>query len=149
MVSSMTINDQIFLCKTLIFPKPFTKNPTLTKPQFSCSSKLPHSLHFNRYKPNFNNQNTLQFNHIHRTSNLKRTLFEKLKHKDSDPVQILEEDGDWSKELFWAVVGFLNQTSRSNHVLQVIFCSIWLLIGSWILTKRNWMQTITNKCSWT
>lgn len=46
-------------------------------------------------------------------------MFEKLKDKDSDPVRILEEDGDWSKELFWAVVGFLNQTSRSNQVLQV------------------------------
>ncbi|KAK1412026.1 hypothetical protein QVD17_32964 [Tagetes erecta] len=121
LLPSMAIfTDQIFVCKSLVFPNLFsTKNPTHTKPQFSSSSKHPPSIHFSRHKPNFNKQNTLQFNHLHLNSTLKRTLFEKLKHKDSNPVQILEEDGDWSNELFWAVVGFLNQTSRSNHVLQV------------------------------
>ncbi|KAI3826609.1 hypothetical protein L1987_00658 [Smallanthus sonchifolius] len=120
LLPSMAINDQIFLCKTLVFAKPSTGNLTPTKPQFSCSSKLsPSSVHFSRGKTNSHKQNTVQFDDLHRNWNLKRTLFEKLKHKDSDPVGILEDDGYWSKELFWAVVGFLNQTSRSNQVLQV------------------------------
>ncbi|KAL8262889.1 hypothetical protein R6Q59_024238 [Mikania micrantha] len=116
---SFAINDQNFLCKTLALPKPSSRNLTSTKPQFSCSSKLAPSVRFSRGKTNFNEQNIVQFDDLRRYWNLKRTLFEKLRHKDSDPVQILEDDGDWSKELFWAVVGFLIQTSRSNDILQV------------------------------
>ncbi|PWA98793.1 Pentatricopeptide repeat-containing protein [Artemisia annua] len=46
-------------------------------------------------------------------------VFEKLNDKELNPVQILENDGDWSSGLFWAVVGFLNQTSRSKCVIKV------------------------------
>ncbi|KAI7752168.1 hypothetical protein M8C21_022760 [Ambrosia artemisiifolia] len=117
---SITINHKTFLCnKTLLFSKPLTKNLKPTNPQFSISSKHPPSTHFPHHKTNSNKQNTVQFNDLHRNWNLKRILFEKLNHKDSDPVQILDEDGDWTKELFWAVVGFLNQTSRSNQILRV------------------------------
>ena len=55
-------------------------------------------------------------------------MFEKLNDKELDPVQILENDGDWSSGLFWAVVGFLNQTSRSKCVIKVsvlfMFCNV-------------------------
>ncbi|KAM0004281.1 putative tetratricopeptide-like helical domain superfamily [Helianthus debilis subsp. tardiflorus] len=119
LLPSMTITDKIFLCKTLVLPKPSTRALTPTKPQFSRSSKLPPSAHIPRHKTTSYKQNPVQFDDLHENWTLKRTLFEKLKHKDSDPVRILEEDGDWSKELFWAVVGFLNQTSRSNQILQV------------------------------
>ncbi|KAK9058494.1 hypothetical protein SSX86_023336 [Deinandra increscens subsp. villosa] len=119
LLPSMAINDQMFLFKTLVFPKPSSRNLTPTKPQFSRSPKPPPHVQLSRGKTIPDKQNSLQFDDLHRNWHLKRTLFEKLKHKDSDPVRILEEDGDWSKELFWAVIGFLNQTSRSNQVLQV------------------------------
>lgn len=34
-------------------------------------------------------------------------------------MQILEEDGDWSKDQFWVVVRFLRNSSRSNEILPV------------------------------
>lgn len=39
--------------------------------------------------------------------------------KDSDPVLVLEEDGDWSKEQFWDVVSLLRQSSRSREIPEV------------------------------
>ncbi|XP_076911436.1 pentatricopeptide repeat-containing protein At4g14190, chloroplastic-like [Bidens hawaiensis] len=111
LLPSITINDSIFLCKTLIFVKPSARNQSTTKPQFSRSHKP--------LKTISDKQKTVQFDDLNRNWHLKRTLFEKLNHKDSDPVRVLEADGDWTKELFWAVVGFLNQTSRSSQVLKV------------------------------
>lgn len=105
LLPSIIINDKIFQSKTLIFSR--TLAPTKTRLS---------SLQFSGAKTNSGKQNSVQFD---QNLNLKRGLFEKLKHKESDPVRILEEDGDWSKDLFWAVVGFLNQTSKSNHILQV------------------------------
>ncbi|XP_024983420.1 pentatricopeptide repeat-containing protein At4g14190, chloroplastic [Cynara cardunculus var. scolymus] len=120
LLPSISINDKTFLCKTLVFPKPSSRTLTATKSQFSRSTKTPSlSVYFSRGKTNSDKEDTVQFDDLRQNWNLKRSLFEKLKDKDSDPVRILEEDGDWSKELFWAVVGFLNQTSRSNQVLQV------------------------------
>nr|XP_043611038.1 pentatricopeptide repeat-containing protein At4g14190, chloroplastic [Erigeron canadensis] len=106
---------EIFLPSITIHHKFFfslTKTPAFHRP--STNSTKPH-----HYKVVPHKQNTLQIQDFQQNWTLKRTLFEKLKHKDSNPVQILEQDGDWSKDLFWAVVGFLNQTSKSNHVLQV------------------------------
>ncbi|KAI3738831.1 hypothetical protein L2E82_29016 [Cichorium intybus] len=117
---SISINDKTFLFKPLVLPKPSTRTLTSTKPQFSRSNKPPpFAVHFSARKTNSHKESSVQFDDLHRSWNLKRNLFEKLKGNDSDPVKILEEDGDWSKELFWAVVGFLNQTSRSSEVLQV------------------------------
>ncbi|KAJ9558988.1 hypothetical protein OSB04_013602 [Centaurea solstitialis] len=115
---SISFNDKTFLCKTLVFPKP--SSSTALTPTISQFSQPPPPPPFVRGKSNSDKQDTVQFDDdLRRNWNLKRSLFQKLKHKDSDPVRILEADGDWSKELFWAVVGFLNQTSRSNQVLQV------------------------------
>ncbi|PWA44619.1 tetratricopeptide-like helical domain-containing protein [Artemisia annua] len=97
-IPSTTINHKTFL-------NPLT--PT-TKPHFSS----PHKTHLSKH-------NIVQFNHVHQKGTLKIKVFEKLNDKELDPVQILENDGDWSSGLFWAVVGFLNQTSRSKCVIKV------------------------------
>ncbi|KAL7618756.1 hypothetical protein Lser_V15G02702 [Lactuca serriola] len=120
LLPSISVNDKTFLYKALVFPKPYIRTLTSTKPQFQRPTKPPpFSVHFSGGKTKFYKENSVQFDDLPRNWNLKRSLFEKLKARDSDPVQILEEDGDWSKELFWAAVGFLNQSSRSNQVLQV------------------------------
>ena len=49
-----------------------------------------------------------------------KALLERLE-KDSCPLQILRDDGDWTKDNFWAVIRFLRHASRSNEILQVRF----------------------------
>ncbi|KAL5542711.1 hypothetical protein UlMin_010421 [Ulmus minor] len=48
-----------------------------------------------------------------------KSLVKRLCKKDSCPLQLLREDGDWSREELWAVVRFLNHASRAKEILQV------------------------------
>lgn len=56
-------------------------------------------------------------------------MLKKLGKKDSCPLQLLREDGDWSKEHFWAVVEFLKHASRFDEILQVILLLLLMLSG--------------------
>ncbi|KAK8313836.1 hypothetical protein V6Z12_D01G135900 [Gossypium hirsutum] len=46
-------------------------------------------------------------------------LIEKPENEGSCPMQILGDDGDWTKNDFWATVKFLKHAFRSNEILQV------------------------------
>lgn len=50
-----------------------------------------------------------------------KTLLKRLSKNDSCPMRLLREDGDWSKEHFWAVVRFLRHGSRTKEIVQVLF----------------------------
>ncbi|CAK9139713.1 unnamed protein product [Ilex paraguariensis] len=116
--------------KTLLLTRP--SKPSKTLIIVSCSSTNPSAaFHLKKRsqhqpspcpsaKPHSNSKETgSALETSHQIQRLKRTLLQKLRHRDSDPLQILKYDGDWSKEQFWAVVRFLKQTSRTKEVLQV------------------------------
>uniref|UniRef100_A0A2P2JC01 Uncharacterized protein MANES_05G198900 n=1 Tax=Rhizophora mucronata TaxID=61149 RepID=A0A2P2JC01_RHIMU len=48
-----------------------------------------------------------------------KALVDKLNKKASCPLEILQDDGDWSKDHFWTVIRFLQHSSRSKEILQV------------------------------
>ncbi|KAK8338188.1 hypothetical protein V6Z12_A09G233600 [Gossypium hirsutum] len=55
-----------------------------------------------------------------------RALIEKLEKEGSCPMQILGDDGDWTKNDFWAAVKFLRHAFRSNEILQYDDISVCL-----------------------
>ncbi|TYG61373.1 hypothetical protein ES288_D07G142800v1 [Gossypium darwinii] len=76
---------------------------TPRRPPDGCSSKTHTTLLVETY-------------HQHRRL---RALIEKLEKEGSCPMQILGDDGDWTKNDFWAAVKFLRHAFRSNEILQV------------------------------
>ncbi|KAL7209389.1 hypothetical protein ACSBR1_031009 [Camellia fascicularis] len=120
-------NKNNSLCKTL----PTKTLTTLTNPTSSTNpSSSPlhlkrNSHHHHHQTPkhvnprdNSRKQTTHFVDSFHENKDLK-TLLEKLKKRGSDPIQILKDDGDWTKDHFWAVLRFLLQSSRSKDVPQV------------------------------
>ncbi|KAG4163007.1 hypothetical protein ERO13_D01G146401v2, partial [Gossypium hirsutum] len=57
-----------------------------------------------------------------------RALIEKLEKEGSCPMQILGDDGDWTKNDFWAAIKFLRHAFRSNEILQVPFFFLFLCV---------------------
>ncbi|XP_052489878.1 uncharacterized protein LOC105793990 [Gossypium raimondii] len=76
---------------------------TPRRPPDGCSSKTHTTLLVETY-------------HQHRRL---RALIEKLEKEGSCPMQILGDDGDWTKNDFWAAVKFLRHAFRSNEILKV------------------------------
>ncbi|XP_028759560.1 pentatricopeptide repeat-containing protein At4g14190, chloroplastic [Neltuma alba] len=75
--------------------------------------------------------------HEHR---ILKSLLRKLQQQDSSPLRILEEDGDWSKDQFWAVVRFLKHASRSKEILQVF--DMWKKIEECRINELNYNKII-------
>ena len=59
-----------------------------------------------------------------------KTLLKRLTREGSCPLRMLEEDGDWTKDHFWAVVRFLTKASRANEIPQVLssFIALYLFV---------------------
>lgn len=47
------------------------------------------------------------------------SLLRRLDRPGSCPLRLLQEDGDWSKDHFWAVIRFLRHSSRLHDILPV------------------------------
>ncbi|XWS09249.1 hypothetical protein CRYUN_Cryun40dG0069800 [Craigia yunnanensis] len=75
--------------------------------------------------------------HHHRSL---KALLERLEKEDSCPLQILRDDGDWTKENFWAVIRFLRHASRSNEILQVFH--MWKNIEKSRINELNYEKII-------
>ncbi|KAF7837060.1 pentatricopeptide repeat-containing protein [Senna tora] len=69
-----------------------------------------------------------------------KTLLQKLQKRHSSPLQILSEDGDWSKDHFWTVVRFLKHASRSKEILQVF--DMWKSIEESRINELNFNKII-------
>ncbi|CAL5347803.1 unnamed protein product [Camellia sinensis] len=124
--SNFNKNNNNSLCKTL----PIKTHTTLTNP--TSSTNPPSSpLHLKRNSHHHHHQTlkhvnprnnsrkqTIHFVDTFRENKDLKTLLEKLKKRGSDPLQILKDDGDWTKDHFWAVFRFLLQSSRSKEVPQ-------------------------------
>lgn len=108
--------------KTQIRPTPVHFSPTDT---FSDSASLQHKTLL------------VEIYHEHRTL---KSLLQKLQKKHSSPLWILEQDGDWSKAQFWAVVRFLKLASRSKEILQVF--DMWKKIEGSRINEFNYNKII-------
>ncbi|KAF4374584.1 hypothetical protein G4B88_004836 [Cannabis sativa] len=69
-----------------------------------------------------------------------KNLFNKLNKTDSCPLQLLKQDGDWTKQNFWAVVTFLRHHSRSLEILQLF--GMWKNIEKSRINELNYNKTI-------
>lgn len=114
------INDHVFSSKTLITkPIAFSSLSSLQHP----SAPPPPPLH----NPSKHTTLLVETYHEHHTL---RALIQRLQHEHSCPLRILQHDGDWTKDQFWAVIKFLKNASRSTQIHQVFFFSLILsLLG--------------------
>lgn len=60
---------------------------------------------------------TLLVDSFHEHKRLKSLLHNL--NSNQNPLQLLQQDGDWSKDDFWSVIKFLKPSARSNQILQV------------------------------
>ncbi|KAM7266176.1 hypothetical protein ACFE04_004073 [Oxalis oulophora] len=117
---------------------------TLTRKPFKIQT-----LHLHKHKPltaqvfNENWKNTkhttlvVESYHQHQSLN---ELIVRLKRKGSCPLQLLTEDGDWTKDYFWAVIVFLVNTSRSSEILQVF--NMWGNIEKSRINEFNYAKVM-------
>ncbi|XP_062109269.1 pentatricopeptide repeat-containing protein At4g14190, chloroplastic [Humulus lupulus] len=107
-----------------IKPKPFPV-PCLSLSSATTSSTTQHT--------------TLLVDTFHEHRILKN-LIKKLSRTGSCPLQLLRQDGDWTKENFWAVVTSLRHQSRSMEILQVF--GMWKNIEKSRINELNYNKTI-------
>ncbi|KAK6279330.1 hypothetical protein POUND7_019597 [Theobroma cacao] len=69
-----------------------------------------------------------------------KALLERLEKDDSCPLQMLRDDGDWTKDIFWVVIRFLRRASRSNEILQVFH--MWKNIEKSRINELNYEKII-------
>ncbi|XP_068665878.1 pentatricopeptide repeat-containing protein At4g14190, chloroplastic [Aristolochia californica] len=87
---------------------------------------------------NFSAQHTtLLVDSFHQNQSL-RALLAKLRRKGSDPLQLLKDEGDWSKQHFWAVMNYLKETFRIKEALQVF--DYWKNIENARINEYNYMK---------
>ncbi|XP_058093434.1 pentatricopeptide repeat-containing protein At4g14190, chloroplastic [Magnolia sinica] len=79
---------------------------------------------------------------FHRNQSLKALLHKLQSKEGSDPLQILlaSDGGDWSKEEFWAVIRFLDQTSQLKGALPVF--DFWKNIEKSRINEANYAKII-------
>ncbi|KAH7521538.1 hypothetical protein FEM48_Zijuj07G0044200 [Ziziphus jujuba var. spinosa] len=124
-------SNKAFLCP---------QNPILQSPKPSYSNPKQFSLSiFSVPQHSSATHTTLLVETFHQHRSLK-ALLKKLSKKDSCPLQVLSEDGDWSREHFWAVIGFLKHASRFNEILQVF--DMWKQIEESRINELNYNKII-------
>ncbi|XP_043720489.1 pentatricopeptide repeat-containing protein At4g14190, chloroplastic [Telopea speciosissima] len=126
-----TLSVKLFVSSTIHFPL-FPSHSALST-QFKSHAQhtsLQHSTE---------KHTTLLVETFHENRILK-TLFGKLSRMNSNPLQILQDDGDWSKDHFWAVMRFLKETSRSKEALQVF--DMWKNIEKSRINEVNYGKLI-------
>ncbi|XP_059650959.1 pentatricopeptide repeat-containing protein At4g14190, chloroplastic-like [Cornus florida] len=69
-----------------------------------------------------------------------RTLPERFRKEDSNPLQTLKDDGDWTNHQFWAVIKFLKRTARSKEALQVF--GLWKNTNESRINELNYEKII-------
>lgn len=65
---------------------------------------------------------TLLLDTFHEHHTLKALLSD-LQKRDSCPLLLLKDHGDWNRDHFWVVVKFLREASRSHEILKVLLVS--------------------------
>ncbi|KAI3890165.1 hypothetical protein MKW92_037136 [Papaver armeniacum] len=133
------LNNSIW-CKTLILKTPPLKSHTRN---FLCFSSLPSPKPY--IKPYNQTHDKTQEKDLNsaklktQTQKLK-DLVNKLNQEESNPLQILRDEGDWSKDEFWTVIRFLKETSQYNQILQVF--ELWKNIEKTRIDEVNYEKII-------
>ncbi|XP_014521738.1 pentatricopeptide repeat-containing protein At4g14190, chloroplastic [Vigna radiata var. radiata] len=122
-----------------VFPKPYATFPSLTTQICHASfHRLPFADTVSDTK-----HRTLLVETYHHHGSL-RALLVKLEREDSNPVNILAQDGDWSKDHFWAAVRFLKHATRFAEILQVF--DMWKNIEKSRISEFNYNKIIGLLC---
>ncbi|KAK7256302.1 hypothetical protein RIF29_29743 [Crotalaria pallida] len=130
-----TNNNKFLFLKTHTSLKPFTKFQSLAtqaRPSPSSLSKVSDSKHTTLLVETY---------HLHHSL---RILLQKLDNQHSNPLRILIQDGDWSKDHFWAVVKFLQNASRFSEIVQVF--DMWKSIEKSRISELNYNKIIGLLC---
>ncbi|XP_027165625.1 pentatricopeptide repeat-containing protein At4g14190, chloroplastic [Coffea eugenioides] len=61
--------------------------------------------------------------------------------KQSDATDILQQDGDWSKEQFWDFIRFLRESSRTSEILQAF--DLWKDVEKSRINEENYVKIIS------
>ncbi|CAH2079256.1 unnamed protein product [Thlaspi arvense] len=75
--------------------------------------------------------------HHHRFLN---SLLRRLELPGSCPLRLFQEDGDWSKDQFWAVIRFLRNSSRPHEILPVF--DAWKNLDRSRINEANYEKII-------
>lgn len=129
-------------------PKPTPK--TLTKPlsvaPLSIATRDQSNLHQNHQRHQQQQQQKhkdLLVETFHYNNRLK-DLIEEISRDGSDPAEILERDGDWTKDQLWAVVVLLLEDERVTEALQVF--DLWTNKETSRVADVNYMRIIRLLC---
>ncbi|XP_061338692.1 pentatricopeptide repeat-containing protein At4g14190, chloroplastic [Gastrolobium bilobum] len=123
-----------------VFRKPFAKFRTLNT-QIGFASFHPLPSFTDTVSDSKHTTLLVETYHVHHSL---RILLAKLQKEDSCPLRILTEDGDWSKDHFWAVVRFLKKASRFTEIVQVF--DMWKNIEKSRINEFNYNKIISLLC---
>ncbi|KAJ0092837.1 hypothetical protein Patl1_26124 [Pistacia atlantica] len=73
-----------------------------------------------------------------------KSLIQRLNNKRSCPLKILQHDGDWTKPHFWAVIRFLQTSSRSTLISEVF--DMWKNVEKSRINESNYEKIIGLLC---
>ncbi|KAK9902980.1 hypothetical protein M0R45_001371 [Rubus argutus] len=122
---------------SFLFPKTLTAKPSTKTKSFLCTLSRCDAQSFHNISST--KHTTLLVETSHEYQKLK-ALLEILMEKDSCPVQLLRDYGDWTKDQFWAVVRFLTHASRSKEIFQLF--DIWKNIEKSRINEFNYSKII-------
>ncbi|KAI5350140.1 hypothetical protein L3X38_003031 [Prunus dulcis] len=125
------------------FPKTLTTKPSCKAGPFTSSlrsaQRLPSPLRPDVAPDSSSTKHTtLLVETFHEHQRLK-ALLQKLIN-GSCPLQLLGEDGDWTKDQFWAAIRFLKRTFRFNEILQLF--DMWKNIEKSRINEFNYSKII-------
>ncbi|KAJ4886411.1 hypothetical protein Rs2_26159 [Raphanus sativus] len=84
--------------------------------------------------------------HPTQSTSLLNSLRRRLRHPGSCPLRLLQEDGDWSKDQFFAAIRFFRHSSRLHHILPV-FDAWKKLEPSSRINEANYEKIISLLCA--
>ncbi|CAN8324420.1 unnamed protein product [Cochlearia groenlandica] len=73
------------------------------------------------------------------------SLLRRLNRPGSCPLRLLHEDGDWSKDHFWAVIRHLRHSSRHDEILPVF--DVWKNLDRSRINEANYERIIRFLCA--
>ncbi|KAM1142689.1 hypothetical protein ACFX2B_031296 [Malus domestica] len=128
---------------SFLFPRTLTTKPS-PKPRTPFPSSLCYSDPFPppdvaAPRGGSTKHTTLLVETFHEHQRLKDLLV-KVTTEDCCPLQLLADDGDWTKDQFWAVITFLNNASRSKEILQLF--EMWKKIEKTRINEFNYSKII-------
>ncbi|KAK9932923.1 hypothetical protein M0R45_020142 [Rubus argutus] len=122
---------------SFLFPKTLTAKPSTKTKSFLCTLSRCNARPFHNISSTKHTALLVETSHEYQKL---KALLEILMEKDSCPLQLLRDYGDWTKDQFWAVVRFLTHASRSKEIFQLF--DIWKNIEKSRINEFNYSKII-------